>query len=475
MPHSPARTAGQSIRLHQGSRVTSIATDNGPPENARQNSGLGARIMRGSALTIGGFALSNLLRLGSNLLLARLLFPEAFGLMALVTVLLIGLAMFSDIGLTPAIQSSKRGDDPAFLNTAWTVQVARGVLLCLAAAALAWPMARFYDEPMLLELILVSALSPLFLGFGSIKIEHALRHMMMARLTLMELVSQASGIAVMIALALATGSVWALVVGNLATSLTRSVVSSLLLTGPKSRFGFDRSAAVALLGYGKWIFLSTIASFAMLQSDKLVLGHFLSMGELGVYNIAFFLASFPLLLGHALNGRLMIPIYRESPPGTSKANDQRLRRVRLMLTGLLFVLSVPLALGGIWLIELLYDPRYAAAGALLVLLGLAQMPQMIGLTYDQAALAAGDSRGYFLIVATRACLIVTVLILAVPVWGAAGAALALALSSVLAYPLQVRLAIRHRAWHAAHDGLAIVFILLVAGLVLALHGDALLP
>ena len=99
--------------------------------------GLFARALRGSALTAGSYAITQGLRLGSNLILTRLLFPEAFGLMALVSVFLVGLAMFSDIGIGPAISHSKRGDEPGFLDTAWTLQVARGVILWLGASALA--------------------------------------------------------------------------------------------------------------------------------------------------------------------------------------------------------------------------------------------------------------------------------------------------------------------------------------------------
>lgn len=455
--------------MQLGGSLTAIANPSGRIPGA----GLAARALRGSALTMGGFALSNLLRLGSNLLLARLLFPEAFGLMALVTVLLIGLAMFSDIGLTPAIQSSKRGDDPDFLSTAWAVQVARGVLIALAAALLAWPMAEFYGEPILLPLILASALSPLFLGLVSIKKEYALRHMMLGRVTLLEVGSQATGIIVMVVLALITGSVWALVLGSLATSLAQAVASWFMLSGPAIRLAFDRSVVGELLGFGKWIFLSTIAGFLVLQSDKLILGHFLTMGDLGVYNIAFFLASFPMLLGHSVNSRLMVPIYRDTMPGTSAENDRRLQRLRALLTGLLFVITMPLALGGVWLIDLLYDDRYAAAGPLLIMLAIAQMPQMISMTYDQAALAAGDSRGFFMVTAARAGLMVVALMLAVPAFGAMGAAIALAVSSLLAYPLQVRLALHHRAWHGTHDGIAAAALVGVMALVTALHGEAL--
>ena len=102
-------------------------------------SSLMARALRSSMLTVGGFGAAQVMRLASNLILTRLLFPEAFGLMALVSVFMMGLQQFSDVGVTPAILQSRRGDERDFLNTAWTIQAVRGAGLWLLACALAWP------------------------------------------------------------------------------------------------------------------------------------------------------------------------------------------------------------------------------------------------------------------------------------------------------------------------------------------------
>ena len=112
-----------------------------------QGQGLMQRAMRSAGLNLFGFGFSQVLRLASNLVLTRLLFPEAFGVMAMVSVFLMGLAMFSDVGVGPAIMQSKRGDDRDFLDTAWTIQIIRGVSLWLVACALTWPMAIYFASP----------------------------------------------------------------------------------------------------------------------------------------------------------------------------------------------------------------------------------------------------------------------------------------------------------------------------------------
>lgn len=435
--------------------------------------GFAARIMRGSAFTAVGFGLSNLLRLGSNLILARFLFPDAFGIMALVTVLLVGLAMFSDIGITPSIQSSKRGDDPDFLNTAWTIQLIRSVALFVLACALAWPMAWFYDQPALLHLIPVTALSLLILAVQPTRIDTASRHMQLGRLTMIELASQVFSVIVMLAIAWLTQSVWALVVGNVLAVATKVALAWAILPGIVNYPRWERAAASELIHFGKWIFFSTVAGFVVLQSDKLILGRYLTMEQLGLYNIGYFLASFPLLLGYALVTRMMVPIYRESPPSESLANFARLRRVRFALTALLLAMMVPLALGGVWLVDLLYDARYTVSGAIVVMVSIALLPQILIMTYDAVALARGDSRGFFIVVAVRAFFLVTMMVFAVPGAGIVGAVLAIGLSPVLSYPLLVRLARRHGAWDPLHDAAMGAFAAFLVPCALWLHWAAL--
>ena len=91
---------------------------------------LRSRMLKAAGWLVGGNISSQLLRLGSNLILTRLLVPQAYGLIAAVNTLYFALVMFSDLGVWQSVVKSDRGDDPRFLGTAWSVQLARGVLLC---------------------------------------------------------------------------------------------------------------------------------------------------------------------------------------------------------------------------------------------------------------------------------------------------------------------------------------------------------
>ncbi len=427
------------------------------------------RAMRSSMITMGGFAGSQFIRLASNLILTRLLFPEAFGVMAMVSVFLMGLAMFSDVGVGPAIMQSKRGDDADFLNTAWTIQIVRGGVLYVVAALLAWPMAAYYGEPDLIHYLPVSALTLIIAGFNPTRLESAHRHLQAGRITVIDLATQLVGIVTAVALAYLWHSVWALVISGILSMLAQLYFLNVYLPGARNRLRWEPAAGTELINFGKWIFLSTVCGFAISQADKVVIGRFLDTAPFGVYNIGYFLASFPLLLAGIVTRRVLIPIYRESPPGASAQNFARLRRMRMIATTGLMAMVLVMAFGGVWIVDLLYDARYAAAGGVVVLMSVVQMPALIGMTYDQAALAAGDSRSYFVLAACRAVLIVAGLVLGLQVAQVEGALIGMGLAWVASYPVVIWLARAQGAWDPLHDGLSAVFAVVVGGLALWLY------
>ncbi|MEL7050782.1 MAG: oligosaccharide flippase family protein, partial [Cyanobacteria bacterium J06588_5] len=110
------------------------------------------RALSGSLWTVLGYGTQQALRFAGNVVLTRLLEPELFGLMALMTSLRIGLELFSDVGLGHNIIQNEKGNDPLFYNTAWTVQIIRGFVLWGISLLLVLPIASFYQEERLLFL-----------------------------------------------------------------------------------------------------------------------------------------------------------------------------------------------------------------------------------------------------------------------------------------------------------------------------------
>lgn len=349
--------------------------------------------MRGSVWTILGYGSSNVLRLASNIVLAHLLFPQAFGQMVLVAVFVQGLTMFSDVGIGPSIIHSRRGDDPVFLNTAWTVQAVRGFVLWGTASLGAGVYSTYYEVPELAALIPVAAFAAVLAGFNSTKIFSAARNLALGRKTLNEVLSQLSGALVMITWASLDRSVWALVAGSLTQVGSLMLLSHLNLPGIKNRFCYDREAARELFGFGKWVFVSTMITFFALQIDRLMLGKLVPTDMLGVYGIAVTLATLPQIVGGMLTGTVQYPVLarfaREDPAGLPA-------RVLELREGLLR--AATFALLGVALLSpaffrIAYDERYAAGQWMTPLMTVSAWFLLLQVTADRALLAVGDTRG----------------------------------------------------------------------------------
>jgi O-antigen/teichoic acid export membrane protein len=386
---------------------------------------LRGRALRNAALTFVRYGGSQIVRLLGNLILSRLLFAEAFGLMALISVLLQALQMFSDVGIRPSIVRSGRGDDPVFLDTAWTVQVVRGVGQWLVACALAEPFAHFYGEPQLARIIPVAALSAVVLGCASTKQFTQDRAMRLGRLVIMELSAQASGTLLMVVLAFTSRSVWALVYGALLTAIVRSTLSFVLLPGRNNRLCWEPQARNELFSFGRWVFISTMLTFTAQATDRLVFGKLVSLEVLGVYSIGKMLASAPIEAVAQISMSVVFPLLsrivvakQDLPPVFTSA-----RRPVLIIAG--FALS-GLAACGRTLIGLLYDARYAEAGWVLQVLALSAWFTALLNVNMAALLALGQSKWMAATSSAKTVAMVALIPLGAHLYGFHGAVLALA-------------------------------------------------
>ena len=87
------------------------------------------KLVSGAAWTLGGFGVSQVIRLGTSVALARLLAPEMFGTMLIVNTLMTGIQLFSDVGIGQNIVHSPRALEPSFYNTAWSLQIIRSLVI----------------------------------------------------------------------------------------------------------------------------------------------------------------------------------------------------------------------------------------------------------------------------------------------------------------------------------------------------------
>ena len=244
---------------------------------------LNALAIKGTFWTLGSYAGSQALRLAGNIVLTRLLVPQYFGLMTLLNTMVIGLGVMSDVGVNGSVIRDPRGDDLAFLNTAWTMQVIRGVVLWSICIVLARPAARFYREPGLVAMLPLLGLTLLLNGISSIKIYSLVRHLEVRKFALFELLMQIIQLVATAGWALIHPSVWALIGGLLIASVVRCITSHLLLPSHPHRFTWERQSAASIIKFGKWVLVAEAYSILSSQSDRLILGRLISLQTLALY------------------------------------------------------------------------------------------------------------------------------------------------------------------------------------------------
>ncbi len=431
--------------------------------DVKTTSSLKRKVMIASGWTFAGSYTSQALRLVSNLIITRLLFPEAFGLMALVNVFLQLLQTFSDIGIGPSIIQTKRGEEEGFLCTAWTIQIIRGFGLwfvsCVIAVGLWYGQSlglitgdSAYADPMLPMLVSIGGLSAIISGFNSTSLFTHNRNLALGRLTILEVVGQIVSIAVMIVGAMIWRSVWVLLIGGLAGGLVRMLGSHLLLRGVRHRLHWDRATAGDLYRFGRWIFGSTLLGFVRSRGNRLLLGVFLSASQLGLFVIGMELATFANKVIARLDQKVLFPAYVKIAQNGIERLRSRIYKARLVI----FFITIPpltiLVMFGQIIVEVLYDPRYEGAGIILRILaaGALASPDVRGMS---ALLALGDSFRRMLIFAAMIVGMFAGMIAGVYLYGELGLVAGLAFGPLLSYPVMVWAIKRYGLWMPGFDAL----------------------
>jgi O-antigen/teichoic acid export membrane protein len=344
------------------------------------------RIISAGSWVLVGYFMSQLVRLGSNLVLTRLLVPEMFGVMSIVYVINICMSLCTEMGLKQNIIRHARGAEPEYFNTAWTMQIFRGFLIWLLVASvgcwLKWSgditnEDGVYAYPQLPLILWIAGANPVISGFGSSKAWLAQRDLQLTRLTLIDMFSQVVGIAAMIAWAYYERSIWGLVYGNMLGNFLTVSCSHLLLKGQGNKFYFDPSIALEFFHFGKWLFASSLITFFALHGDRMILGKFLTAEVLSIYTVAYFLMdTVNSILGKISDG-VLFPLLSSTWRDNPKALKASYYKIRLLQDSLVLLVAGFLYSVAPLVIDILYDERYKDAGWILRVLSIS----LIGSNY----------------------------------------------------------------------------------------------
>lgn len=424
------------------------------PWRQRLSERLQSAVTRGVIWTTGGYGVDQALRLAANLIVTRLLTPEAFGLMAIVSTLLIGAQMISDTGIVQTLVQRRDPPDRDLLNTAWAIHALRGLVLFVVLALLARPIASWYGEPALVGLLTFCATAVLLEGLWSTGKFVATREMALRRLVVFDLVVQLSGLAIMIACAWIYRSVWALAAGLVTSSALGLVLSHWMFPRRGARLAWTRGYTQELVRFGRWLLPSTVLLFVILRSDRLLIGKGMSVGELGAYNIACFVPLMVVAIVGQVSHNVLFPVF--SRLGEGGRSQLRVEIEKKRATFLL--LAVPLlslvAVYGDWLVAALYDERYHEAGWMLRVLACGAVFASANENALPVLLALGDPYRRFLVLVGSGILFVAAILLGGALFGGPGFVVGVAVAPALAYPVVAWGLARHGVWTPKVDLLA---------------------
>jgi len=344
-----------------------------------QEKKLKVRALSASKWVFSGYVASQVIRLAGNLILTRLLVPEMFGVMAIVSVFMMGMAMFSDLGITQNIIQSERGEDKVYLNTAWTLQIIRGAVITIFA--LLFSMVIFYlgqggllnegsvyGDRRLPLVLAVASLSSLVSGFNSINLTVLNRKLKLSKITIIEVVSQSLGLVLMIILAWYQRDIWALVFGAIVSAIFKMIFSHHSLLGARCRLCWDKEAVSEIFNFGKWIFGASIFTFLLAQGDRLILGWLVTPEKLGIYTVAFFLATALKMVLKKVISSVFYPTLCDVVRSRRKDLKGVYYKIRGRVDFLVMTIVGLMASTGHIVIDVLYDDRYQDAGWMLEIL-----------------------------------------------------------------------------------------------------------
>lgn len=279
----------------------------------------------------------------STLILARLLVPADFGLVAMATSILAALDLMGAFSFDMALIQNQNATRRHY-DTAWTFGVVFGLLKAAGMVALAIPASAFFNEPRVEFVMYALALCTAVQGFDNIGIVAFQKDLEFHKEFWLGLARKLAGFVTTVGLAYLYTSYWALIAGVLAMRVT-SLVLSFTMHPYRPRLCWE--AAGELFNYSKWLLLNNILIFLNNRGTDFIIGRVSGARSLGLYAVSYELANLPTT-------ELVYPISRAVFPGYARlAGDlKQLREAFVQVIGLVALLTIPAGL----IIGLLAEP-----------------------------------------------------------------------------------------------------------------------
>lgn len=347
-----------------------------------------AHILRGSAWSV-------LLRWGirgigllNTIILARLLTPEDFGLVAMAMVVVAFLETVADLGIGVFL-IRERNLTRAHSDTGWTLQVLQG--LCIAAVVVATSplLTLYFSEPRLLEALWVVAMAPAIRGFRNVGVELFLRNGNFRSDFRFRMLTRVCGAVVTVAICLWFRSYWGILIGFVSTAAFE-VIASYIVHGHRSRFSVEKWRE--MFGFSMHVVNRSLSNFVNSKADFVILAKFADVATMGLYSVA---SGLVLIIGREIAGG----VARGAYPAYSRLGEDPHQLSAIFLQSLMSALfiCVPTCLGlavvSYEFIAIIFGSKWLSAAPLLPWLALSGLLEAIALLMTGSILiASGHER-----------------------------------------------------------------------------------
>ncbi|NRA53234.1 MAG: lipopolysaccharide biosynthesis protein [Gammaproteobacteria bacterium] len=272
----------------------------------------------------------------SSAVLARLLVPEDFGLVATVMVVLGFVSLLFEFGVNWALIQNNKASDEHF-NTAWTIRIIQAIIIAALIAVFAPQIAQAYGDTRIEEICLIIALATFIQGFENIGTVKFQKEMNFSKDFSYNVTPKIIATIITIGLAFYYQSYYALVVASLLNSLIKVVISYSIIDY-RPRLTLTKFSDI--WGFSQWILIRNIANYISTQGDIIVLSALATPTNIGYYKWSSELSFIAI-------SEVQLPFSRALLPGLAKIKDNHQQLIAAYLKALSFmaIISVPVALG----------------------------------------------------------------------------------------------------------------------------------
>jgi len=353
--------------------------------------GIARRLFKGSIWVSAARAITNVLAVLSTFVLARLLDPSDFGLVALATTMLALVTAFTEVSMNEALVRHQ-DPTPQHFSSAWTVNALRGLLVFALFAAIAQPAAAFYDEPRLMPVMFALGAGILVFSLGNPRRIMLQRDLVFWQDFVLNVSQKLVGVIASIAIAWIYRSYWALVVGIVLSQLTYFALSYLILPfRPRVTVKHARE----LMSFSIWLTLAQIVNTLNWRFDHLLVGKFLGRADLGYYSVGSNLAAMP-------TRELAFPLTMTIFPGFAMiaGNRPRLAAAYQRAQSFVSAIALPSGIGAAILadplVRLVMGEKWEPAIFIIQALAAVVALQTLGSLVQPLAMALGQTRLLFI-------------------------------------------------------------------------------